>query len=99
MHETERTVVSVLENEPDHYIFWCLGCRCAHYFKVPPWIFNGDMEKPTVRASILVRGVVDAATDPTPTRCHLFLTDGRIDFLNDCTHHLKGQTVPMEALP
>lgn len=25
--------------------------------------------------------------------CHSFITDGRIQFLSDCTHHLAGHTV------
>lgn len=28
-------------------------------------------------------------------RCHSFVTDGKIQFLNDCTHPLAGQTVEM----
>lgn len=28
--------------------------------------------------------------------CHSFVTDGQIQFLNDCTHHLAGQTVPLK---
>ena len=28
--------------------------------------------------------------------CHLFITDGQIQFLDDCTHALSGKTVPME---
>jgi len=27
--------------------------------------------------------------------CHSFVTDGKIKYLNDCTHHLKGQTVEL----
>ncbi len=27
--------------------------------------------------------------------CHSFVTDGRIQFLDDCTHELKGQTVDL----
>ena len=27
--------------------------------------------------------------------CHSFITDGRIQFLGDCTHELKGQTVEL----
>jgi hypothetical protein len=27
--------------------------------------------------------------------CHLFVTDGRIQFLGDCTHALAGQTVDL----
>lgn len=28
-------------------------------------------------------------------RCHLFLRDGQLQFLNDCTHELADKTVPM----
>lgn len=27
--------------------------------------------------------------------CHSFITDGKIQFLNDCTHKLAGQTVDL----
>lgn len=30
--------------------------------------------------------------------CHSFVTDGRIQFLNDCTHALAGQTVDLPDL-
>jgi hypothetical protein len=29
--------------------------------------------------------------------CHSFVTDGRIQFLDDCTHALAGQTVALTA--
>lgn len=32
-------------------------------------------------------------------RCHSFVTDGRIQFLGDCTHALAGQTVDLPAWP
>jgi hypothetical protein len=32
-------------------------------------------------------------------RCHTFVTDGRIQFLSDCTHPLAGQTVNMVDVP
>jgi len=31
--------------------------------------------------------------------CHSFITDGQIQFLNDSTHKLAGQTVPLPDLP
>jgi hypothetical protein len=37
--------------------------------------------------------------DPAPFECgvcHSFITDGQIQFLGDCTHSLKGKTVPLE---
>ena len=33
--------------------------------------------------------------DPTVTRCHSFVREGRIEFLSDCTHALAGQTVEL----
>lgn len=30
-----------------------------------------------------------------PTVCHSFVTDGKIQYLNDCTHELAGQTVEL----
>jgi hypothetical protein len=35
------------------------------------------------------------AFDHMKTVCHSFVTDGRIQFLNDCTHSLAGQTVDL----
>lgn len=31
--------------------------------------------------------------------CHSFVTDGRIQFLGDCTHALAGQTVDLPSWP
>jgi hypothetical protein len=36
---------------------------------------------------------------PQCCRCHSFVTDGRIQFLSDCTHHLVGQTVDLPPWP
>ena len=36
--------------------------------------------------------------DPVPNwcyRCHSFITDGKIQYLSDCSHELAGQTVDM----
>lgn len=38
-----------------------------------------------------IKGAVD-------TLCHSFVKNGMIQFLNDCTHELKGQTVPLEDM-
>lgn len=35
----------------------------------------------------------------TCRRCHSFVTDGRIQFLSDCTHELAGQTVDLPDWP
>lgn len=39
---------------------------------------------------------------PAPFKCgvcHSFVTDGRIQFLGDCTHALAGQTVDLPTWP
>lgn len=39
---------------------------------------------------------------PAPFKCaicHSFVTDGRIQFLGDCTHALAGQTVELPNFP
>lgn len=78
--------------------FYCPGCKYYHSVTVAPdtndigatWTWNGDMEKPTFQPSLLTeRG--------TNRQCHLFVRDGEIQFLDDCSHELRGKTVPMEA--
>lgn len=59
----------------------------------PSWWWDGNLEAPTLTPSIL-SGMNDEAR-----RCHSFLTAGVFDFLGDCAHSLKGQSVPMPDLP
>lgn len=84
-------------SEKAQYLFFCPGCQCGHCFWVPGWTFNGDMEKPTVSPSILVNGN-RALYNPTAKRCHSFVNDGKIRFLDDCDHDLRGQTVDLPDL-
>ena len=49
----------------------------------PQWNWNGDVDKPTLRPSIM--------TNDGTHRCHTFVTDGIVEFLGDCTHELAGQ--------
>lgn len=36
---------------------------------------------------------------PECYRCHSYVTDGAMQFLSDCSHDLRGQTVPIPAWP
>lgn len=88
-------------------LFYCPGCKQSHGVN-ERWTFNGDMDHPTFSPSILVRGTVPITdeeherimageyVEPKPFICHSFVTDGKIQFLSDCTHSLAGQTVEME---
>ena len=71
----------------------------------PRWGYNGNADAPTFTPSVLVRGTTPLTDEQiplvmggermelVPTVCHSFVTDGRIQFLGDCTHALAGQTV------
>lgn len=58
------------------------------------WTWNGDTEKPTLRPSVLTQGHT-SASEGKAIRCHTWVTDGQAQFLGDCSHELRGQTVDM----
>lgn len=79
--------------------FHCPGCGYGHCFRVvqgtsrpdaDTWSWNGSKVTPTFNPSLLVNQA------HPESRCHLFCRDGKLRFLNDCHHDLKGQTVDME---
>jgi hypothetical protein len=57
----------------------------------PVWGWNGSVDAPTFTPSILIH----YQGGDNPMVCHSFVTDGRIQFLGDCTHALAGQTVEL----
>lgn len=57
------------------------------------WSWNGDTDKPTLKPSILTRGVFTVTRRETV--CHSFVNDGKIHFLGDCTHEFAGQTLDL----
>ncbi|RVG74080.1 DUF6527 family protein [Sinorhizobium meliloti] len=86
--------------EGGRLMFWCPGCDGAHQVGVGDgpgsrWGYNGNPDAPTFTPSVLVTyDGPDASKDGAPPAiCHSFVTDGRIQFLSDCTHALAGQTV------
>jgi len=99
--------MKVRKLENDLLFFDCPGCECSHFIDPHIWTFNGDFENPTVLPSILVKGTQDLTDEqrakimrgekfePTPLVCHSFVKDGQIQFLEDCTHKLAGETVDL----
>ena len=79
------------------------------------WGFNGNGDAPTFTPSVLVtRTTAEPPVTPEnlgdwkrapwvqtkrTMTCHSFVTDGRIQFLGDCTHALNGQTVDLPDFP
>ncbi|VVO24197.1 DUF6527 family protein [Pseudomonas fluorescens] len=81
--------------------FECPGCKMLHSIQHgsgpgPRWGWNGNLEAPTFTPSILVHYNWTVNRVGKRERvCHSFVTDGRIQFLGDCTHALAGQTVDL----
>lgn len=82
---------------------YCPGCKMDHAIyvkgyqhKAPIWEWNGSFEKPTFSPSLLVR--YNWGPEHAKHVCHSFIRDGQWQFLNDCTHDLAGQTVPMVSV-
>jgi hypothetical protein len=94
--------VNVHDNKDGGKALWftCPGCEEMHAVQVAPskhsktvWGWNGSLDKPTFTPSLLVQWT--HGPEKIKHRCHSFIKDGQIQFLNDCTHKLKGQTVDL----
>ena len=57
----------------------------------PNWTWNGSVDRPTVKPSILTKGT-DENGDHV---CHSFVNDGKVQFLGDCSHEFAGQTLDL----
>jgi hypothetical protein len=85
--------IAKLENSTK-LLFWCPGCRCLHWFQEEAegedkstWKWNGDFANPTVESSI------STFLDKEQTKkCHSYIREGKIKFLEDSWHDLKGKT-------
>lgn len=81
----------ILNEAEERFIFYCPGCDSHHWIRTrgssPIWSMTGGLDKPTVDPSILI--------PLQGHRCHLYLRAGRIEYLSDCDHALKGKTVDM----
>lgn len=98
--------VPVIKVHGDDVVFLCPGCRRHHRLPLrgvpvehPTWEWNGSLDKPTLRPSIGSNMPSNPHYVPQVSACHTWVTDGRIQFLGDCTHALAGQTVPLPPYP
>lgn len=77
----------------------------------PCWSWDGNFDEPTFSPSIRCvfehwvppvtpANMAEWQRQPWPQEkrthvCHAFVTDGMVQFLDDCTHALAGKTVPL----
>ena len=104
-----RVTTSQTDDSTSGYLFRCPGCATLPYNSglhfvrtvkdakdpgAPVWGFNGNVLEPTFTPSILVNGRPESVAAGLP-RCHSFVNSGMIQYLGDCDHPLKGQTVKL----
>ncbi len=93
-------------DSPD-WIFYCPGCEQHHgVWTTKPvivdgksniWKFNGNVDSPTFTPSIHIKRKITGSKEKV-TICHSFVKDGNIQFLGDCRHKLKGQTIELPEI-
>jgi hypothetical protein len=91
--------------------YWCPGCNSGHEIAVSQpngsgarWSFDGNVQQPTFSPSLHLKvNTPDMGQYYQPgiesRVCHCFIRAGRIEFLGDCTHALRGQTVELPDIP
>ena len=84
----------VIRRKDGAILFVCPGCNGIHSIKKGIWEFNDDLENPTIKPSILNKSTYNGK-ERVNYICHSFIADGKIKFLNDCTHKLAGKTVEL----
>jgi hypothetical protein len=90
----------------EYYSFYCPGCKHQHSYPVNSdgtgWTFNGNMELPSFTPSLLnqlkVQNEKTGEYDIVKSRCHLYVTNGKIQYCNDCTHEFAGQTIDIPEI-
>jgi hypothetical protein len=74
--------------------FHCPACDEDHFVKVEgegAWDWQGGLEEPTFRPSILVSwGNLSSSR-----RCHSWINEGRITYEQDSTHDMAGLTATL----
>lgn len=71
-----------------------------HVIGAPHWEFDRSYDAPTFNPSVLAWHPLhdDPDDDDKVTGryvCHSFVRNGRIQYLDDCTHAMRGQTVDL----
>ena len=85
----ERTALLYMPGLPMHVQIKLTGPH-------PVWGWNGDLKRPTFSPSILTR--IPWGPERKEIVNHVFIQDGMISYLNDCTHEFAGKTMELPKL-
>ena len=96
MTSPQVVTVATSDSDPEHKtLLWvCPGCGDTHACQVAGshtgramWGWDRSLTEPTLTPSVLKVA--------PGKRCHSFVKGGVVQFLGDCEHHLKGQSIRM----
>ncbi len=91
-------IKKVPESENKYQLqFFCPGCKREHAIN-DTWEFDENYDKPTISPSVLWNGGWYVKGKWEKHICHSFIKEGKIQFLDDCTHKLAGQTVDLPEI-
>ena len=91
--ENKEIFSSFSDDSGEYWLFWCQGCKTHHAPSKKRWTLTGTLDSPTLSPSIV-------SDYGLYGRCHLYVREGKLVFLGDCTKHsLSNQTLPMLPLP
>jgi len=95
------SVIDYKEGGIQTYVFHCPACDEPHSYQLGPgdrgWKFNGNNESPSFTPSLLLKRS-RADYEGCGPRCHLFVTDGKIHYCDDCEHGMSGKAIDMVDL-
>ena len=89
---------------PDHdrevALLYMPGLPCPVMISIsgpsPVWKWNGDKRDPTFSPSILTR--LPWGEESREVVNHVFIRDGKIEYLSDCSHEYAGKTLELPRL-
>lgn len=84
--------------QPDTLGFYCPACKQGHTI-TDSWGFNGNLDSPTLRASVGVNMQNSPYHLPEVATCHSQITDGKISYYTDSTHEMSGKTIEIPDFP
>lgn len=73
------------------HLHYCPACEMAHQLP-SSWTFDDNVDSPTYTPSFKHHYGIEKV-------CHYTLTDGVLNFHEDCTHGSAGQAVALPDLP
>lgn len=74
------------------YGYYCPGCQALHVTPLGVSLLDFNVTAPSFNRSIKIGRGRDST-------CHHNINKGKITFLDDCRHKMKGSTVELPALP